>query len=399
MLTEKPRIPIRSILLYGLWPGFIKVFLYRLKGYHIGKGVSIGLGSVVCGERVEIGDNTSIGFLTIIRGKEICLGSHVQIGSMTFLDTPYIEIGEDTKINEQVFVGGLQFPDSRFVVGRNCLIMQLSFLNPARSIVIGDDSGIGGHSLIFGHSSFQNQFEGYAAEFAPVEIGSRVGLAWRTFVLPGTRIGDGTMVGANSVVSGTLPPDSLAVGFPARIVGKAPVFPKKLSDEEKVTMFRNIVSEMIRFLVGSGLVCEQHGNCYDVRKPVGRWFSSRKSWRMLITDGDVREAVKRPEATRLDVVLSLSAIPNDLRDTLRSQDVAWIDVASKEQSRVSNDLGDEVSNFLKRYGVRTARCPRIPGPGSRRSESSVPSMGSGEGGFLPGYENKVHEDNLNVRQG
>jgi hypothetical protein len=62
MLIEKPRIPIRAILLYGLWPGFIKILLYRLKGYRIGKGVSIGLGSVICGERVEVGDYTSIGF-------------------------------------------------------------------------------------------------------------------------------------------------------------------------------------------------------------------------------------------------------------------------------------------------------------------------------------------------
>src|SRR5580704_1131842 len=256
MLTEKPRIPIRSILLYGLWPGFIKIFLYRLKGYRIGKGVSIGLGSVISGDRVEIGDHTSIGFLTIIRGKEIVLGEHVQIGSMTFLDTPYIHIGEGTKINEQVFVGGLQMPDSRFTVGRNCLIMQMSFINPARSVVIGDDSGIGGHCLIFGHSSFLNQFDGYAADFAPIEIGNSVGLAWRVFVLPGTTIGDGSMVGAGSVVSGTLPPRSLAVGFPARIVVKPPVFPKAVSDEEKVVMFEKIVAEMIQFLIGFGLEAE-----------------------------------------------------------------------------------------------------------------------------------------------
>jgi acetyltransferase-like isoleucine patch superfamily enzyme len=359
MLIDKPRIPIGSILLYGLWPGFIKILLYRLKGYRIGKGVSIGLGSVICGDRVEVGDHTSIGFLTIVRGKEICLGPHVQIGSMTFLDTPYIQIGEDTKINEQVFVGGLQLPDSRFVVGRNCLIMQMSFINPAKSIVIGDDSGIGGHSLIFGHSSFQNQFEGYAAEFAPIEIGNRVGLAWRTFVLPGTKIGDGAMVGANSVVSGTIPPSSLAVGFPARIVGKAPVFPKQHSDAEKVALFRSIVDEMAQFFVGSGLACEQKGRLYNVREPARAWWRSTKSWRLLVSDGDVRKSLNAADNTQLDVVLSLFEIPGDLRTSLRSRNTMWIDIANKEQSRDTNDLGDEVSNFLKRYGVRTARCPRM----------------------------------------
>jgi acetyltransferase-like isoleucine patch superfamily enzyme len=359
MLIDKPRIPIRSVLLYGLWPGFIKIFLYRLKGYRIGKGVSIGLGSIVSGDQVEIGDHTSIGFLTIIRGKQITLGSHVQIGSMTFLDTPYIEIGEDTKINEQVFVGGLQSPDSRFVVGRNCHILQMAFINPAVSIVIGDDSGIGGHSLIFGHSSFHSTFDGYAADFAPIEIGSRVGLAWRVFVLPGTRIGDGTMVGANSVVSGTIPPGSLAVGYPARIVGKAPVFPKELSNAEKVEMFRRIVAEMTRFFVGSGLQCVKEGDYYEVRKPGEGWLRPGRLWRMLVTDGDAREATSDMGMAQLDLFLSLGEIPDDVRKSLTSRNVMWIDIARKEQTRISNDLGDEVSSFLKRYGVRTARCPRI----------------------------------------
>lgn len=359
MLIEKPRIPIRSVLLYGLWPGFIKVFLYRLKGYRIGKGVSIGFGSVICGERVEVGEHTRIGFLTIIRGTEICLGPHVQIGSMTFLDTPFIEIGEDTKINEQVFVGGLQGPDSRFVVGRNCQILQYTFINPARSIVIGDDSGIGGHCLVFGHSSFHNQFEGYAVEFAPIEIGSRVGIAWRVFILPGTKIGDGAMVGANSLVSGTIPPSSMAVGYPARIIGKPPVFPKTVSDEEKVVMFRSIFREMIQFFIGSGLECQDKGRYYEIQQPSSRWWRKPRSWRLLATDGSAREALSDfREDVKLDVFLSLWEIPSDVRDSLSKQNIMWIDMSKKEQTRVSNSLGDEVLSFLKRYGVRTARYPK-----------------------------------------
>ena len=358
MLTGKPRIPVREIILYGFWPGFIKNLIYRLKGYRIGKGVSIGLGSVICGDRVEVGDETSIGFLTIIRGKEIRLGPYVQIGSMTFLDTPYIEIGEATKINEQVFVGGLQGPDSRFVVGRNCSIMQLSFINPAQSIRIGDDSGIGGHCLIFGHSSYLNQFEGYAAEFAPIEIGNSVGLSWRVFVLPGTKIGDGTMVGANSVVSGTLPPCSMAVGFPARIVARPPVFPKQLSDEDKIQLFRKIVEQMIQYLVGSGLVCDKDGNNYEIRQPGRRWRRT-KTWQMHVTDGDVRLAVKELGVENPAVFLSLFAIPADVRAFLSSRNIMWIDVANKQQPRISNDLGEEVLTFLKRYGVRTLRYPAM----------------------------------------
>jgi acetyltransferase-like isoleucine patch superfamily enzyme len=355
MLTDKPRVPIRSILLHGLWPGFIKIFLYRLKGYRIGKGVSIGLGSVICGDHVEVGDYTSIGFLTIIRGKEIKLGPYVHIGSMTFLDTPYMDIGEGTKINEQVFVGGLQSPESRFVVGRNCQIMQFSFINPAKSIVLGDDCGIGGHCLIFGHSSFQNQFEGYAVDFAPIEIGSGAGLAWRVFVLPGTTIGEGAMVGANSVVSGAIPPRSMAVGFPARIVGKAPVFPRNVSHEEKIDMFRNVVSEMLHYFASSDLECRTIGDRYEVRKVNGRSLWKRNSWSMQTIHGDAGEAVKAIGPGKLDVFVSLFELPEDARTVLHARGTMWIDITKKERSRIQNDLGDEVANYFKRYGVRTLR--------------------------------------------
>jgi acetyltransferase-like isoleucine patch superfamily enzyme len=365
LLIEKPRIPIREILLFGLWPGFIKNWIYRLRGYRIGKGVSIGLGSVICGDRVEVGEHTSIGFLTIVRGKDIRIGAHVQIGSTTFLDTPYLQIGEGSKINEQVFIGGLQFPDSRFVLGRNCQIMQMSFINPARSIMVGDDSGIGGHCLIFGHNSFLSKFEGYAVDFEPIEIGNSVSLAWGVFVLPKAKIGDGAVIGARSIVHGTIPPRCLAIGFPARVVSKAPDFPKEVSDKEKLDIFRHIVAEMIQFFTDSGLRCEQNGHRYHISKSAsGWWRRDGGSWTLGVVDGDIREAVKELASAPVHVLLSLWEIPDDVRQRLRSEGTMWIEIARKEQSRSSNDLGDEVSSFLKRYGVRTSRIPPLPSSAS-----------------------------------
>ena len=77
MIIQKPRIPVKEVLLYAFLPGFIKKLIYKLKGYRIGKEVSIGFGSIICGRNVYIGDHTSIGFFTIIRGEEIKIGSHV----------------------------------------------------------------------------------------------------------------------------------------------------------------------------------------------------------------------------------------------------------------------------------------------------------------------------------
>lgn len=358
MLTEKPRFPVREMVLFGLFPSFIKVWLYRLRGYRIGKRVRIGFGSVICADRVAVGNDTRIGFLTIIRGKEIVLGSRVQIGSTSFLDTPYIEIGDGTRINEQVFIGGLQFPDSRIVIGRNCQIMQMSFINPARTITIGDDTGIGGHSLIFGHTSWLSQFEGYPVDFQDVEIGRSVSLAWRVFVLPGTTIGDGAVVGANSLVSGKVPPRCLTLGFPARVVSKAPDFPRELDNEEKRRILENIIENMIGYYNQSGLQCVRDGDDIQVIQETKKvWFRKKHIWRMRIVYG-VPAADDVPSSDQtLHLFLSLGEINEELRARLNSMNIMWIEIARKEQSFFSNQLGDEVSHFLKRYGVRTLRAP------------------------------------------
>jgi len=356
MLIQKPRFPVKDILLFGFLPGFLKNFVYRLKGYKIGKKVSIGLGSVICGDKVSVGDHTSIGFLTIVRGKEITIGSHVNIGSLTFLDTPFMEIGAGSKINEQVFVGGLQFPDSKFVLGRNCQIMQMTFINPARSIIVGDDSGIGGHCLIFGHTSWLSHFEGYAVDFEPIEIGNSVSVAWGAFLLPGTKIGDGAVIGANSMVSRTIPPRCLAIGYPARVVSKFPDFPKEVSEDEKVEMFQKIVTEMNAFFRGSGLASESKGNIYEVTQSV-KQVSMKKAriWRYIVAEEALSNEHLSLEKNKFDVFLSLQAIPEKLRDELNIQKVMWIDIENKEQSDYSNDLGDEIVLFLRRYGVRFFR--------------------------------------------
>lgn len=355
MLTGKSRFPIREIILFGFLPSFLKKSVYRLRGYRIGKGVRIGMGSVICGKSVEIGKCTSIGFLTIIRGHSIRVGNHVEIGSLTILDSNHLEIGDGTKINEQVFVGGLQFPDSRLVIGRNCQIMQMTFINPARSITIGDDTGIGGDCLIFGHTSWLSKFEGYPVDFRAIEIGSSVSLAWRVFVLAGAKIGDGVVIGANSVVNHVIPPRCLAVGSPARVVSKAPYFPRNVTEEEKVDYLRGIVDEMTRYWEGHGLHCRRNGSFCSVTDNRRGWRLRPRTWQMQIEyeplDGSFIDRLPHG----LHVVLSLRRLSQEIRVALARRACLWIDIESKERSDFGNELGEEVVLFLRRYGLRLFR--------------------------------------------
>ncbi|MEI6083179.1 MAG: hypothetical protein WCS70_02640 [Verrucomicrobiota bacterium] len=352
MLTAKSRLPIREMLLIGIWPSAIKKMIYRLAGYRIGRGVRLGFGAVICGEQVEVGDHAQISFGTAIRGKSIRIGAHVQIGALTFIDTPHIAIGEGTKINEQVFVGGMQFSNSRFTVGRNCLIMQMSYINPCHSITIGDDSGVGVDCLLIGHASWQSKFEGYPVNFQPIEIGNSVALAWRVTVLPGTKIGDGATIGANSLVKETIPPRCLAVGFPARVVVKAPYYPRTVKEGEKVQYLQEIVAEMLEYFRGFGLSCHADGAVVEVRQMQRRWiFRTEKIQRLMV----MPEGLPKTGLPGIDVVLCLNHIPDQLRNELVQQKQMWIDLEKKERSDFGNPLGEEVAQYLKRYGVRLFR--------------------------------------------
>lgn len=356
MLIQKTRFPVRDILLIGCLPGFFKILVYRLKGYKIGRKVSLGFGSIISGKDVSIGDFSRIGFFTIIRGEKITIGSHVNIGSTTFLDTPIIEIGDDSKINEQVFIGGLQFHDSRFILGKNCQVMQMSFINPARSITIGDDSVVGGCSLLFGHNSWLSLFEGYDVVFKPIEIGNSVALSWRVFLLPGTIIGDGSVIAPNSLVNRTIPPKSLAAGFPARVISKSPDFPKDVSDGEKIDILRKIVDEMIGYFNGSGLECTNNGDNFEITHVRKRLFGKKeKRFFLAITYENISEVESLPRRGKFNVLVSLRRIPKEVRKELNVRKVMWLDIEKKERPLFWNDLGDEVVLFLRRYGVRFNR--------------------------------------------
>ncbi|HCD2083279.1 TPA: acetyltransferase, partial [Escherichia coli] len=57
-------------------------------------------------------------------------------------------------------------------------------------------------------------------ESAPVYIGERVWIGENVTILPGACIGNGVVIGANSVVRGEIPNNVIIAGVPAKIVKK-----------------------------------------------------------------------------------------------------------------------------------------------------------------------------------
>jgi acetyltransferase-like isoleucine patch superfamily enzyme len=345
-MIRKKRLPLGHLALYGWLPSFMKVWAYRIiRGYKIGKGVKLAFGAVVVGENVELADGVEIGLLAMVIGRSIAIGRFSSVGTMSYVSCERIQIGEDARIREQVFVGGPSLPESSFTLGDRTIILQLASINPTKPVVIGDDTGIGGHCLIFTHGAWSNALDGYPVTYAPVTLGKSVWLPWRVFIMPGTTIGDGSVIGANSLVQGTIPPYSLAVGSPAKVIKSAPDFPRKPSESEREGIVTTMMTEFDRYVAYEHIAIEVHGAVRIYRMPSGA--ANRLIWRRTTSDAIA--------AARDDTVLTEVALSEKERADLRALGAHWLDLTGRSRSVGGSPLTEELASFIGRYGIRLPR--------------------------------------------
>jgi acetyltransferase-like isoleucine patch superfamily enzyme len=104
-------------------------------------------------------------------------------------------------------------------VGRNVFINQRCQLNDIGGIEIGDDVMIGpGVNLITsGHPvAPASRRDGITA--APIRIERNVWIGAGAMILQGVTIGENSVIGAGAIVTHDIPPATLAVGVPAKVI-------------------------------------------------------------------------------------------------------------------------------------------------------------------------------------
>lgn len=116
-----------------------------------------------------------------------------------------IRIGSHVEVNDYVHVGAVD----AVTVGDDVLIA-------SRVFITDHDHGCYGGELV--HSSPSLRPADRELRASPVRIGDRVWIGEGVTVLPGVSIGDGAVIGANAVVTRDIPPNSLALGIPAKVV-------------------------------------------------------------------------------------------------------------------------------------------------------------------------------------
>ena len=104
-------------------------------------------------------------------------------------------------------------------VGKNFGRLNGVILDPSHCwlIEIGNDVTLAPRVHILCHDASTKTFLNYT-KVGRVTIGDRVFIGAESVVLPGVRIGNDVVIGANSTVTHDIPSNSVAVGSPARVI-------------------------------------------------------------------------------------------------------------------------------------------------------------------------------------
>ena len=103
-------------------------------------------------------------------------------------------------------------------IGKNVFINACCRFQDQGGIEIGDGSLIGHNTTIATLNHEFNPAKRQNLTPSPVKIGKNVWIGSDCTILPGVEIGDGVIIGAGSVVTKSIPTNTIAVGNPARVI-------------------------------------------------------------------------------------------------------------------------------------------------------------------------------------
>lgn len=138
-------------------------------------------------------------------GQGLTTGVDCRIDAFPVDKNKVIFFGENVQINDHVHIGAVE----RIEIGNNVLIASKVFIT---------DHNHGVYSGEVEHSDPSTPPHLRNLVSSPVYIKDNVWIGELVSILPGVTVGEGSIIGSNSVVSKSIPPYSIAVGVPAKVV-------------------------------------------------------------------------------------------------------------------------------------------------------------------------------------
>ena len=186
----------------------LRLSWHRARLGALGRGCRIESGvSFHYPKRIRIGDGAGI-------GRNVTLRANTD-------QAPGIELGERVSINDAVVINanrGQVILGDRSWLGPFCLVYGNGGVTIGRDVLVAGHSSINTVSHRFDRCDIPVNDQPVVID--PVVIEDDVWIGLNAVILQGVTIGRGTIVGAGAVVNRSLPPWSIAVGVPAKVVGR-----------------------------------------------------------------------------------------------------------------------------------------------------------------------------------
>lgn len=176
---------------------------------------------------------SSDGFAAIENGVRIAFAENIRLGRNVYLDHGVylhacpggIEIGDDAFImhNAELHVFNFRdLPHAFIKIGRRTFVGESVVIRGQGGVTIGEAVLFGPNAQVlavnhnFGDTSRAVMDQGISGKGIVIEDGAWISAG--AIILDGVRVGRGAVVGANAVVTRDVPPHTVAVGVPARVV-------------------------------------------------------------------------------------------------------------------------------------------------------------------------------------
>lgn len=128
-------------------------------------------------------------------------------------------LGEGSNVSTPL--AGVRF--HKVNIGRNVMIMPGCLMMSAGGITIDDGAMIAANVQLI--SNNHDLYERQIITCKPIHIGRNAWIGAGATILPGVTVGDNAVVGAASVVTKDVAPDTVVVGNPARFIKRIPPRP------------------------------------------------------------------------------------------------------------------------------------------------------------------------------
>ena len=155
-------------------------------------------------------------FEDTIQNDNILSELFAKIGNNVKIDVPfYCDYGQHISIGNNVIINiNCTFVDcNKITIGNNVLIASnVQIYTATHPVNISD--------RLLDNWSYNNPHAFFNTYALPVTIEDNVWIGGGVIILPGVTIGKNSVIGAGSVVNKSIPPNSLAVGNPCKVIRK-----------------------------------------------------------------------------------------------------------------------------------------------------------------------------------